>query len=57
MKEIYRVLASLVGGVLAYIIIGGVGLALLGTAIGIPAIGVGAIVAFFIWLLLRAVRK
>ena len=57
MKEIYRILTSLVGGVLAYIIIGGVGLALLGTAIGIPAIGVGAIVALFIWLLLRAVRK
>lgn len=57
MKEVYRILTSLVGGVLAYIIIGGVGLALLGTAIGIPAIGVGAIVALLIWLLLRAVRK
>ena len=56
MRKLIKILTPIVGGFLAYAIVGGIGVALLGTAIGIPAIGVGIIVGLLIWLIIRAVR-
>ena len=56
MRKLIEILTPIVGGFLAYAIVGGIGIAFLGTAKGIPAIGVGIIVGLLIWLIIRATR-
>ena len=56
MGKLIEILSPIVGGFLAYTIVGGVGIALLGTAIGIPAIGVGIIVGVLILLIIRTMK-
>ena len=56
MRKLIKILTPIVGGFLAYAIVGSIGIAFLGTAKGIPAIGVGIIVGLLIWLIIRAVR-